>query len=228
MRAGPKIDARGSDCWDRGRGAGVPSGRAAHCPSENGSPVCIRSWMSTHLTDMNLSVDEKALVAAARSGERGALRILAVSLDERLGNDDACRDGAVMAWRAVHGGRRRSGATMAAVAKRLIYLRRRLITGRGPRLRACTGSRGRGQISVPRLIAAPRPDSLTDGRPCRAAADGNETMVGRRRGDSVRPPLGRRPPSDSRRRHPRAATRSASGRGRPAPEPDDELSPSDL
>ena len=82
--------------------------------------------MSTHLTDMNLSVDDRALVAAARSGERGALRVLAVSLDERLENDDDCLDGAVMAWRAVHGGRRRSGETMAALAKHLLCLRRRL------------------------------------------------------------------------------------------------------
>jgi hypothetical protein len=54
---------------------------------------------------MNLSVKDKALVAAARSGERGALRALAVSLDERLGDHDACLDGAVMAWRAVQDGR---------------------------------------------------------------------------------------------------------------------------
>lgn len=80
---------------------------------------------------MNLSVEDKALVAAARSGERAALRALAVSLDERLGDDDACLDGAVMAWRAVHGGGRRSSASMAAVAKRLNSLRRRLIAGRG-------------------------------------------------------------------------------------------------
>ena len=82
--------------------------------------------MSTHLTDMNFSVEDKALVAAARSGERGALRVLAVSLDERLEDDDARVDGAVMAWRAIHGSRRLSGATMAAVAKYLISLRPRL------------------------------------------------------------------------------------------------------
>ena len=87
--------------------------------------------MSAHPKDMNLNVDDKALVAAARSGERGALRALAVTLDERLADDDACLDGAVMAWRAVDGGRRRSDARMAAVAKRLTSLRRRLIAGRG-------------------------------------------------------------------------------------------------
>ena len=87
--------------------------------------------MSAHLKDMNLSIEDKALVAAARRGERGALRALAVSLDERLGDDDACLDGAVMAWRAVHGGRRRSGATMAAVAKHLVSLRPHLVGARG-------------------------------------------------------------------------------------------------
>jgi hypothetical protein len=66
---------------------------------------------------MKLSDDDMTLVTAARGGERGALRALAVSLDERLGEDEACLDGAVMAWRAVTGPGRRFGGTMAAVWK---------------------------------------------------------------------------------------------------------------
>jgi hypothetical protein len=73
---------------------------------------------------MNLSVDDMTLVAAARSGERGALRALAVSLDGRLGEEEACLDGAVMAWRAVKGPGRPFGGTMAAVSKHLVSLGR--------------------------------------------------------------------------------------------------------
>ena len=75
---------------------------------------------------MNLSAEELALVAAARNRERGALRTLAVSLDERLG-DDVCLDGAVMAWRAVKGSSRRSSPrsfrSMAGVLKGPAFLR---------------------------------------------------------------------------------------------------------
>lgn len=79
---------------------------------------------------MNLSVDDMNLVAAARRGERGALRRLAVSLDERLGNQDVDLDGAVMAWRAVKGGGRAPSRTMAAVDKGLGCLRRRFAAAR--------------------------------------------------------------------------------------------------
>jgi hypothetical protein len=86
---------------------------------------CIRCWTSVHLRDMNLSAEEMTLVAAARNGERWALRSLAVSLDERLGDDDVSVDGAVMAWRAVKGGGRRSVRSMSTVMNDLRFLRRR-------------------------------------------------------------------------------------------------------
>ena len=72
---------------------------------------------------MNLSAEEMTLVAAARNGERGALRLLAVSLDERLGDDDVCLDGAVIAWRAVKGGGRRSVRSIATVLNEFRFLR---------------------------------------------------------------------------------------------------------
>jgi hypothetical protein len=99
-------------------------------PPPGVSLLCIRSWLSTHPRVMNLSVDDEALVVAARSGERGPLRNLAVSLDERLGDEDACLDGAVLAWRAVHGGCPRSAAIIAAGVKRFVTLRRRLVEAR--------------------------------------------------------------------------------------------------
>ncbi len=73
---------------------------------------------------MNLSAEEMTLVVAARNGERGALRSLAVSLDERLGDDDVCLDGAVIAWRAVKGGGR-SVRSMATALNAFRFLRRR-------------------------------------------------------------------------------------------------------
>src|SRR5688572_13222384 len=132
MRPGPKIDAEDPNLWNLRTEAlnRRLAWGAAHWHVRKILRWCIRSWMSTHLTDMNLSVDDRALMAAARRGDRGALRTLAVTLDERLGDDDACLDGAVMAWQAVHGGRRRSGATMDAVAKHLISLHRRLVGAR--------------------------------------------------------------------------------------------------
>ena len=86
---------------------------------------CIRCWTSMHPRDMNLSAEEMTLVVAARNGERGALRSLAVSLDERLGDDDVCLDGAVIAWRAVKGSSRRSVRSMATVLNDFGFLRRR-------------------------------------------------------------------------------------------------------
>ena len=91
---------------------------------------CIRYWTSMHLREMNLSAEELSLVAAARNGERGALRSLAVSLDERLGDDDACLDGAVMAWRAVKGSGRRSVRSMATVLNDFRFLPRRFAGAR--------------------------------------------------------------------------------------------------
>ena len=79
---------------------------------------------------MNLSAEEMTLVAAARNGERGALRSLAVSLDERLGDDDVCLDGVVIAWRAVKGGGRRSVGSMATVLSDLRFLHRRFAGAR--------------------------------------------------------------------------------------------------
>lgn len=146
------------------RGAGPASqvGGAANCPPGNSSLVCIRTWMSTHPTDHEPQLRRQGPCAAARSGERGALRSLAVNLDERLGHDDACLDGAVMAWRAVDGGHRRSDARMAAVARRLISFRRRLITGRGVPSSGLHGDPAKRANLGPAMIAAPRPDSLTD------------------------------------------------------------------
>ena len=77
---------------------------------------------------MKLNIDDESLVAAARSGEPGALRTLAVRFDERLGDEDACLDGAVMAWRAVQGRRPRS----AALAKQFAYLRRHFVGASEP------------------------------------------------------------------------------------------------
>ena len=75
---------------------------------------------------MNLSAEEMTLVAAARDGERGALRLLAVSLEERLEDDNVCLDGAVIAWQAVKGGRRRSVRRMATVLNDFRSLCRRV------------------------------------------------------------------------------------------------------
>ncbi len=79
---------------------------------------------------MNLNAEEMTLVAAARNGERGALRDLAVSLDERLGDDDVCLDGAVIAWRAVKGSSRRS--VRSTVLNDFRFLRRRFAGARVP------------------------------------------------------------------------------------------------
>ena len=78
---------------------------------------------------MNLSAEEMTLVAAARNGERGALRSLAVSLDERR-DDGVCLDGAVMAWRAVKGSGRRSVRIIATVLNDFRFLRRRFAGAR--------------------------------------------------------------------------------------------------
>lgn len=76
--------------------------------------------------------------------------------------DDACLDGAVMASRAVHGGRRRSGASMAAVAKHLICLRRRLgRSSRSPASGLQVVPAGPANLG-PAMDHRPRPDSLAD------------------------------------------------------------------
>lgn len=97
---------------------------------------------------MNLSAEEMTLVAAARNGERGALRSLAVSLDERLGDDDVCLDGAVIAWRAVKGSSRRSVRSMAAVLNDIPFLRRRFA---GTRVRASAAP-----VALPKPGNSPR------------------------------------------------------------------------
>jgi len=51
------------------------------------------------------NVDHTQLILAARRREPGALRALALSLDEELVGDDVALDGAVLAWRAVQGKR---------------------------------------------------------------------------------------------------------------------------
>jgi len=53
---------------------------------------------------MNLSSEELTMATAARLGEPGALRALAMSLDERLAEEDSSLDPAVLAWQAVAGG----------------------------------------------------------------------------------------------------------------------------
>jgi len=59
---------------------------------------------------MTLSHEELALVSAARRGEPGALRALAVCLDQRLADADDNLDGAVAAWQAVQRPRARTGS----------------------------------------------------------------------------------------------------------------------
>lgn len=76
--------------------------------------------------------------------------------------DDACLDGAVMAARAVHDGRRRSGASMTAVAKHLICLRRRLgRSSRSPASGLQVVPAGPANLG-PAMHRRPRPDSLAD------------------------------------------------------------------
>lgn len=76
--------------------------------------------------------------------------------------DDACLDGAVMAWRAVHGCPRRSGASMAAVAKHLICLRRGLgRSSKSPASRLQVVPAGPANLG-PAMDRRPRPDSLAD------------------------------------------------------------------
>jgi len=58
---------------------------------------------------MNLSSEELTMATAARLGEPGALRALAMSLDERLAEEDSSLDPAVLAWQAVSGRRSQTG-----------------------------------------------------------------------------------------------------------------------
>lgn len=69
------------------------------------SALCIRSAPAMHLRGMEADVDHAQLIYAARRREPGALRALAVSLDEQLAGDDVALDGAALAWRAVQGER---------------------------------------------------------------------------------------------------------------------------
>jgi len=83
-----------------------------------------------HLIGMEANVDPADLILAARRREPGALRALALSLDEQLVGDDVALDGAVLAWRAVRGGR--SLGLMRRISKRYPLLRRRLPESRVP------------------------------------------------------------------------------------------------
>jgi hypothetical protein len=71
---------------------------------------------------MKADLDHAHLISAARRREPGALRALAVSLDEELVGDDVALDGAVLAWRAVQG--ERSPGLMRRISNRIALLRR--------------------------------------------------------------------------------------------------------
>ncbi|MGI8806970.1 MAG: hypothetical protein ACR2KK_03845 [Acidimicrobiales bacterium] len=79
---------------------------------------------------MEANVDPADLILAARRREPGALRALALRLDEQLVGDDVALDGAVLAWRAVQG--ERSLELMRRISKRYALLRRRLPESRVP------------------------------------------------------------------------------------------------
>jgi hypothetical protein len=79
---------------------------------------------------MEANVDPADLISAARRREPGALRALALSLDEQLVGDDVALDGAVLAWRAVQGGR--SHGLMRRFSNRFALLRRGLPESRVP------------------------------------------------------------------------------------------------
>ena len=83
-----------------------------------------------HLRGMEATVEPADLISAARRREPGALRALALSLDEQLIGDDVALDGAVLAWRAVQG--ERSVGLMRRISKRYALLRRRLPESRVP------------------------------------------------------------------------------------------------
>lgn len=57
---------------------------------------------------MDIDRDDLALLTAARERRPGALRQLAVHLDQQLADEDRPLDGAVMAWQAVHRPARRT------------------------------------------------------------------------------------------------------------------------
>lgn len=57
---------------------------------------------------MELTEAQLGLVTVARARQPGALRELAIILDDQLADEDACLDGAVAAWQAVGGRRTRS------------------------------------------------------------------------------------------------------------------------
>lgn len=94
------------------------------------SALCIRSAPAMHLRGMEANVDRAHLIHAARRREPGALRTLALSLDEQLLGDDVALDGAVLAWRAVQG--ERSPQLMGRITNRFALIRRRLPQPRVP------------------------------------------------------------------------------------------------
>jgi len=93
---------------------------------------CIRWYARMHLTSMNLNSEELTLATAARLGEPGALRALAMILDERLAEEDSSLDPAVLAWQAAAGGRSQTGRQLIAGLRRQLAGIRRGIAGRRP------------------------------------------------------------------------------------------------
>jgi hypothetical protein len=79
---------------------------------------------------MDTDIDHADLIRAARRREPGALRALAVSLDDASAADGGPLDGAVLAWRAVQGDRY---PTLAGrMSSHVAALRRRLFEARVP------------------------------------------------------------------------------------------------
>lgn len=102
---------------------------APTCPTGM-SALCIRLAPAMHLRRMEADLDHAHLISAARCRERGALRALALSLDEQLVGGDVAFDGAILAWRAVQG--ERSPGLMGRITNRFALLRLRLPQSRVP------------------------------------------------------------------------------------------------
>ncbi len=76
---------------------------------------CIRWTVPVHPRAMELTEDRLDLVTAARSRQPGALRELALILDEQLADEDSSLDGAVAAWQVVRAPRTLLGTLWARV-----------------------------------------------------------------------------------------------------------------
>ncbi|MDQ6796903.1 MAG: hypothetical protein M3011_02565 [Actinomycetota bacterium] len=105
---------------------------------------------------MNLNSEELTLASAARLGEPGALRALAMSLDERLAEEDSSLDPAVLAWQAVAGGRSQAGRRPTTGLRRQLAGIRRGIAGRRPRPAAPIAIH-QAPLTAPRPLAHRRP-----------------------------------------------------------------------